>query len=48
MKMRIYMIREARVVGATLFQLVILEELYRAAFDTVIVDEASMVPLPNL
>lgn len=41
-------IREAKVVGATLFRLVILEELYRATFDTVIVDEASMVPLPNL
>jgi len=41
-------IREARVVGATLFRLVIAEELYRTTFDTVIVDEASMVPLPNL
>lgn len=41
-------IREAKVVGTTLFRLVILEELYRTSFDTVIVDEASMVPLPNL
>lgn len=41
-------IREAKVVGATLFRLLILEELYRATFDTGIVDEASMVPLPNL
>lgn len=41
-------IREAKVVGATLFRLVILEELYRATFDTVVVDEASMVPLPNI
>jgi len=41
-------IREARVVGATLSRLVLLEELYRSSFDTVIIDEASMVPLPNL
>lgn len=41
-------IRDARVVGATLSRLVLLEELYRSTFDTVIVDEASMVPLPNL
>lgn len=41
-------VSEARVVGATLFRLVIFEELYRVTFDTVIVDEASMVPLPNL
>lgn len=41
-------IKEARVVGATLTRLVIMKELYEAEFDTVIVDEASMVPLPNL
>lgn len=41
-------IRDARIVGATLSRLVLLEELYRGTFDTVIIDEASMVPLPNL
>lgn len=39
---------EARVVGTTLFRLVLTEALYRQPFDTVIVDEASMVPLTNL
>ncbi|MGE5483496.1 MAG: AAA domain-containing protein [Ignavibacteriales bacterium] len=41
-------IREAKVVGATLSRLVVSEEVHKATFDTVIVDEASMVPLPNL
>lgn len=41
-------LREAKVVGATLSRLVLLEDLYRMNFDTVVVDEASMVPLPNL
>lgn len=39
---------EARVIGATLFRLAIMEPLYQRSFDTVIVDEASMVPLTNL
>lgn len=39
---------EARVIGATLFRLVLTEDLYSKPFDTVIVDEASMVPLTNL
>lgn len=41
-------IREAKVVGATLSRLTITPELYRSAFDTVIVDEVGMVPQPHL
>ncbi len=41
-------VREAKVIGATLYRLVLFEDLYRSLFDTVIVDEASAVPLPNL
>ena len=38
-------IREARVVGATLSKLCTMSELYMSTFDTVILDEASMIPV---
>ncbi|MHB8928814.1 MAG: AAA domain-containing protein [Bacillota bacterium] len=41
-------IREAKVIGATLYRLVLLEDLHKSLYDTVIVDEASAAPLPNL
>lgn len=41
-------IAEARVVGATLSRFVINDELLRGAFDTIIVDEVSMVLMPYL
>ncbi len=41
-------IREAKAIGATLYRLVLLEDLYKSLYDTVVVDEASAVPLPNL
>lgn len=47
-KLQRNIIRDARVVGATLFRLVLAEDLYKKPFDAVIVDEASMVPLTNL
>jgi len=39
---------EAQVVGTTLSRLAISEGLFHRKYDTVIVDEASMVPLPSL
>lgn len=41
-------IREAKVIGATLSKLTTAQELYQAQFDDVIVDEASMIPQPHL
>ncbi len=41
-------IREARVVGATLSKLCTMSELYMSTFDTVILDEASMIPQPHV
>jgi hypothetical protein len=38
----------ARVVGATLYRLAIMPELHETPFDTIIIDEASMAPLPNV
>lgn len=47
-ELELRVLEEARVIGATLFRLVLTEDLYSKPFDTVIVDEASMVPLTNL
>lgn len=41
-------IKEAKVVGATLTKLSTMQELYLNQFDNVVVDEASMVPQPHL
>jgi uncharacterized membrane-anchored protein YhcB (DUF1043 family) len=41
-------IREARVVGATLSKLCTMSELYTSTFDTVVLDEASMIPQPHV
>lgn len=41
-------IKEAKVVGATLTKLAIMQELHLNQFDNVVVDEASMVPQPHL
>ncbi|HHX09989.1 MAG TPA: AAA family ATPase [Firmicutes bacterium] len=41
-------VREAKVIGATLTKLCTTRELYQNKFDNVIVDEASMAPQPHL
>lgn len=41
-------IREARVVGATLSKIAVTEELYTSSFENVIADEVSMTPQPHL
>jgi len=38
----------ASVIGATLYRLAIMPELHETSFDTIIIDEASMAPLPNV
>src|SRR5690606_22258573 len=47
-ELELRVLEEARLIGATLFRLVLTEDLYSKPFYTVIVDESSMVPLTNL